>query len=95
MKKTSFGAALIFFAAAVGALTAAALYLHHREQELDEYEKLLFTDEYDDDSDAEKLEDDPSQENDPGQEDETAEVPVETPADAPQNTDASEKDIRF
>ena len=35
----SFGA---FFFAAAGALTAAALYLHHREKELDEYERLLF-----------------------------------------------------
>ena len=41
----SFGA---FFFAAAGALTAAALYLHHREKELDEYERLLFSDDYDD-----------------------------------------------
>lgn len=42
MKKTTFGAALAFLFAAAGALTAAALYLHHREKELDEYERLLF-----------------------------------------------------
>ena len=38
MKKTTFGAALAFLAAATGALTAAALYLRRREKELDEYE---------------------------------------------------------
>lgn len=48
MKKSTFGAALAFLAAAAGALTAAALYLHHREKELDEYEKLLFSDDYGD-----------------------------------------------
>jgi hypothetical protein len=48
MKKTTFGAALAFLFAAAGALTAAALYLHHREKELDEYERLLFSDDYDD-----------------------------------------------
>ena len=42
MKKTTFGAVLAFLFAAAGALTAAALYLHHREKELDEYERLLF-----------------------------------------------------
>ena len=41
-EKTTFGAALAFLFAAAGALTAAALYLHHREKELDEYERLLF-----------------------------------------------------
>ena len=48
MKKTTFGAALAFLFAAAGALTAAALYLYHREKELDEYERLLFSDDYDD-----------------------------------------------
>ena len=41
MKKTTFGAVLAFLFAAAGALTAAALYLYHREKELDEYERLL------------------------------------------------------
>ena len=44
MKKTTFGAVLAFLFAAAGALTAAALYLYHREKELDEYED----DDYDD-----------------------------------------------
>ena len=48
MKKTTFGAVLAFLFAAAGALTAAALYLHHREKELDEYERLLFSDDYED-----------------------------------------------
>ena len=46
MKKTTFGAVLAFLFAAAGALTAAALYLYHREKELDEYERLLFSDDY-------------------------------------------------
>ena len=48
MKKSTFGAVLAFFFAAAGALTAAALYLYHREKELDEYERLLFSDDGDD-----------------------------------------------
>ena len=51
MKKSTFGAVLAFFFAAAGALTAAALYLYHREKELDEYERLLFSDDGDDYSD--------------------------------------------
>ena len=55
MKKSTFGAVLAFMFAAAGALTAAALYLYHREKELDEYERLLFSDDmedYDDDEDT-------------------------------------------
>ena len=48
MKKSTFGAVLAFLFAAAGALTAAALYLYHREKELDESERLLFSDDYDD-----------------------------------------------
>lgn len=58
MKKSTFGAALAFLAAVAGVLTAVALYLYRREKELDEYEKLLFSDEYDDDDDMEPMEDD-------------------------------------
>ena len=47
MKKTTFGAVLAFLFAAAGALTAAALYLYHREKELDEYEQLLFSEDLD------------------------------------------------
>ncbi|HJG29631.1 MAG TPA: phosphatase [Subdoligranulum variabile] len=63
MKKSTFGAVLAFLFAAAGALTAAALYLYRREKELDEYERLLFSDEYDDDYDDgtvyEKIQDEP------------------------------------
>ena len=51
MKKTTFGAVLAFLFAAAGALTAAALYLYHREKELDESERLLISDAYADDED--------------------------------------------
>lgn len=44
MKKSTFGAILAFLFAAAGALTAAALYLRRREKELDEYERLLYSD---------------------------------------------------
>lgn len=66
MKKTTFGAVLafLFAAAAAGALTAAALYLYHREKELDEYERLLFSDDYEyddyDDEDSTTYENIPS-----------------------------------
>ena len=55
MKNSTFAAILMFLAAAVGGLVAAALYLRRREKELDEYEQLLFSedfkdeDEYDED----------------------------------------------
>ena len=75
MKKSTFGAVLAFMFAAAGALTAAALYLYHREKELDEYERLLFSDDmedYDDDEDTvyEKIQDDdtdtaPAEDTDP------------------------------
>lgn len=57
MKKSTFGAALAFLAAAAGVLTAVALYLRRREQELDEYEKLLFSDEYDDEDEDDEQDD--------------------------------------
>lgn len=44
MKKSTFGIALAFIAAAAGVLTAVALYLRRREKELDEYESLLYAD---------------------------------------------------
>lgn len=53
MKKSTFGAVLAFLFVAAGALTAAALYLYRREKELDEYERLLFSDEYEDDAEDE------------------------------------------
>lgn len=68
MKKSTFGAVLAFLFAAAGALTAAAIYLYRREKELDEYERLLFNDEYEDEADDdfdeepvyEKIQDEPA-----------------------------------
>ena len=60
MNKSTFGAILAFLAAAVGILTAVALYLRRREKELDEYEKLLFSDEFEGDAadDGDEADDD-------------------------------------
>ena len=56
MKKSTFGVALAFIAAAAGVLTAVALYLRRREKELDGYERLLYSDnEYDDDEDEDTI----------------------------------------
>lgn len=56
MKKSTFGVALAFIAAAAGVLTAVALYLRRREKELDEYERLLYSDnEFDDDEDEDTI----------------------------------------
>lgn len=65
MKKSTFGAALAFLAAAAGVLTAIALYLRRREQELDEYEKLLFSDEYDDEDEDDAQDDTASADAEP------------------------------
>ena len=46
MKKSTFAAILVFFAAIAGALTAAYMYLRRREAELDEYEQLLFSEDF-------------------------------------------------
>lgn len=67
MKKTTFGAVLAFLFAAAGALTAAALYLYHREKELDEYERLLFSDDGDDYDDDDDFQDDTVYEKIPAQ----------------------------
>ena len=77
MKKSTFGAVLAFFFAAAGALTAAALYLYHREKELDEYERLLFSDDGDDYGDDD-FEDDTVYEK----------IPTEPKADAGAPADA-------
>lgn len=58
MKKSTFGAVLAFLFAAAGALTAAALYLYRREKELDEYERLLFSDDGADYGDDDDFQDD-------------------------------------
>ena len=72
MKNTTFAAILMFLAAAVGALGAGALYLRRREKELDEYEQLLFSEDFSDDE-ADEDEADLEPEED---------VTVEAPLDA-------------
>ena len=42
MKKSCLIAVIAALAAVAGALVAVAVYLHRREKELDEYERLLF-----------------------------------------------------
>ena len=42
MKKSCLIAVITALAAVAGALAAVAVYLHRREKELDEYERLLF-----------------------------------------------------
>ena len=62
MKKSTFGAILAFLFAAAGALTAAALYLRRRE--LDEYERLLYSDDgddYDDDDEYLPIDNEPTE----------------------------------
>lgn len=72
MKNSTFAAILMFLAAAVGALVAGALYLRRREKELDEYEQLLFSEDFSDDE-ADEDEADLEPEED---------VTVEAPLDA-------------
>ena len=70
MKKSCLVAVIAVLAAVAGALAAVALYLNRREKELDEYERLLFSDDCDDfdDEDAdegttyEKISDAPAEE---------------------------------
>lgn len=46
MKKSTFAVVLVFLAAVAGALAAAYMYIQRREKELDEYEQLLFSEEF-------------------------------------------------
>ena len=64
MKKSTFGAILAFLFSSAGALTAAALYLRRREKELDEYERLLYSDDgddYDDDDEYLPIDNEPTE----------------------------------
>lgn len=47
MKQSTFAAIVVFLAAAAGALAAAWMYVRRREKELDEYEQLLFSEDFD------------------------------------------------
>lgn len=55
MKKTKYVIIIAALAAIAGALAAVAIYLKRREKNLDEYEQLLFSEEFDDEFDAEEM----------------------------------------
>lgn len=56
MRKSTFAALIVVFAAIAGALMAAYFYLRRREVELDEYEQLLFSEDF-----SHEVEEDPTQ----------------------------------
>ncbi|MDL2324588.1 hypothetical protein LJC61_05490 [Ruminococcaceae bacterium OttesenSCG-928-A16] len=57
MKKSTFVTLLVVFAAIAGALGALYFYVLRREKELDEYEQLLFSEDFNDEIPAEYTED--------------------------------------
>ena len=67
MKKSCLVAVIAVLAAVAGALAAVALYLNRREKELDEYERLLFSDDGDDYGDDDDFQDDTVYEKIPAQ----------------------------
>ena len=75
MKKTTVIAIVAALAAVAGALAAVAIYLRRREKELDEYEKLLFSEEFEDEAEEEEAEEAPAAEE------EAEEAPAEEPAE--------------
>ncbi len=48
MKKSGYVALLALLAAVAGALAMAAIYLNRREKELEEYEQILFSEDFGD-----------------------------------------------
>lgn len=69
VKKSVIAAICVFLAAAAGALGAAFFYLRRREAELDEYEQLLFSEDFDEDEAAEdEAEEDAAEEEAPVEE---------------------------
>ena len=57
MKKSTLVALLVFLSAVAGALAAGYCYLLKREKELDEYEQMLFSEDYEEDDDAPAMDD--------------------------------------
>lgn len=49
MKKSTFVSLIVFLSAVAGALAAGYVYLMKRERELDEYEQMLFSEDFEDD----------------------------------------------
>ncbi len=62
MKRSTFVAILTFIAAATGALVAAWLYIRRRERELDEYEQLLFSEDFNDEIGEDDTTEEPAEE---------------------------------
>lgn len=60
MKKSTLLAILVFLSAVAGALGAMFLYLRRREAELEEYERLLFSEDFSYEQ-AEAIEDEPEE----------------------------------
>ena len=61
MKKSTLVALLVFLSAVAGALAAGYCYLLKREKELDEYEQMLFSEDYEEDDAAAPAMDDAEQ----------------------------------
>ena len=61
MNKSTLVALLVFLSAVAGALAAGYCYLLKREKELDEYEQMLFSEDYEEDDDAAPAMDDAEQ----------------------------------
>lgn len=57
MKKSTLVALLVFLSAVAGALAAGYCYLLKREKELDEYEQMLFSEDYEEDDDVPAMDD--------------------------------------
>ncbi len=55
MKKSTYVIIIAVIAAVAGALAAVAIYLNRREKELEDYEQLLFTEEFDDEAELDEL----------------------------------------
>ena len=68
MKKSTFIALVVFLSAVVGAFAAAFVYLRRREAELDEYEQLLFSEDFS----HEEGQDAPEEDSAPAESDEAA-----------------------
>ncbi len=62
VKKSTVVALLVVLAAVAGALAALYCYVLRRERELDEYEQLLFSEDFDDMLDVEELPEEDAQE---------------------------------
>ncbi len=77
MKKSTFAAILVFLSAAVGALVAAYMYIQRREKELDEYEQLLFSEEFNQTAPSSDEEEDIHEVPAPAVEDEEVEIDLD------------------